>query len=234
MITGAHAALVMLVVAGAAVVAPFTAGAQTPDAVSTPPGAPAESGTRLCFRGRPAPRCTAFFLYELGYFQRIAGTMFDEGYPPNEYRRPELESHVSLELGAMVNRGDRRAIGGTVLLAGARGVGGSRLAFKGRYRQWLEDGRGTVDLSAGVLRADVPRVYPQHGRVAYGLTGDVSLGYGDLAALTLRADAVQAGGHASTSVYAGAKLGSYPAVGASVVIVALTALVIAALSQAGF
>ena len=189
-----------------------------------------DGSSRFCLRGHPAPRCASFLLYELGYYRRLAGTMSERGPYPSDISQPELDDHVALEVGAMSNRGDHDAVGGTLLLGFSTGVAGSRLALKGRYRRWAKDGRGSVDVSAGVLRAEIPRQYPQSGAEAYGLTGDVALGYADLAAVTLRADAVRADGRTSASLYAGARLGSYPAAGATVVFAAAIALAIAVLS----
>ncbi len=110
----------------------------------------------------------------------------------------------------MRNRDPQHAVGATLHLGS--GDGRIRLGIKARHRQWF--GRaGTFDLSAGALRAEVPAAaLGAAGVSAYGVTGDASLGYGDLAAVTVGADVLRGDGRNQRAIHAGARVGSYPAV----------------------
>ncbi len=183
---------------------------------------------RVCFRGRPAQYCRAFWLTEAGYYRRLSGSDFVEAYPTQSFDREHLSSHWSWEIGAMVNRQSMSALGATVLL-GMDGIG-NRVGLKGRYRRWLDRQGGTLDLSAGVLKAQAAGSFPDWASDAGGLTADVSLGWGDLIATTARVDLLRRrDGTMVNAVYAGARLGSYPAVigttAAAIVIGTLVALI---------
>lgn len=187
-----------------------------------------------CFRGRPAPECGSFWITEAGYYRRLGGSEVDRNLGDVTIAAPALDSHLSWEVGGMVNHGPIEAFGGT-LLVGVDNAG-ARLAVKARYRRWL--GRSsTLDFSGGPARA-VARV-PDTGGArfhtrAYGVTGDIALGWGDWAAVTVRAEALRVGDRTVGAVYGGARLGSYPAVGVTVAGALYVALLVAALSGADF
>jgi hypothetical protein len=166
---------------------------------------------RLCFRGRPATVCRAFLLTEAGYYARLAGSDFAEQFRTASFEREHLTSHVSWELGGMVNRGSSTAIGATVLF-GMDGHG-ERRGIKGRYRRWFDNGNGTFDASAGLLIASVSAPHPDNTLEALGPTIDVAVGWRDLVAGTARAEMLRRrDGQTVNATYVGVRLGSYPAV----------------------
>ena len=182
---------------------------------------------RICFRGRPAEFCRAFWLTEAGYYRHLAGSRFVEPSTTHSFVQEHLSTHWSWEVGGMVNRGSSSAVGATVLL-GMDGRG-ERVGLKGRYRRWLDRDGGTVDLSAGILRAHVAGTFPDWSPEALGVTADVSVGWGDLIATTARADLLRRrDGQVVNAVYGGVRLGSYPAVigtaTAAIVVATLVAL----------
>jgi hypothetical protein len=181
-----------------------------------------------CFRGRPAPRCRSFWLTEVGVYARVAGTGFTSRITPEPSARHHLGTHVTWEVGGMANRGTDRAVGATLLL-GAGLNDGVRVGFKGRYRRWLGSSGATLDLSAGPLRTEVQVPYPRSAAPALGLTGDVTLGWKELAAVTVRGEVLRTNDHRTVAaVYGGGRLGSYPAL----VTTAAGAVVVAVLAAA--
>jgi hypothetical protein len=73
-----------------------------------------QASTSVCFRGRPLPRCRAFWLTEFGV--------------------SPFDGAVAWELGGMRNVGPRSAVGGALYL---RVDGGSAYGVKPRFRRWL-------------------------------------------------------------------------------------------------
>lgn len=128
-----------------------------------------ESESDLCFSGRPLPECSAFMLTEFGYARRL-----------NDSQRAGSSGRWLLggELGLMVNRGERSALGGAFFL-GAEDAG-TRWGFRPRYRRWLEDGL-VLDVAPGILFAgQLGQFEPKFP----GFSGQVALGYRDIAAVT--------------------------------------------------
>jgi hypothetical protein len=180
----------------------------------------------VCFRGRPTTVCRAFWVTEAGYYQRLVATGVKEVLPPAQRTLAHLNSHASWEIGGMVNRGQSRAVGATVLV-GFDDLG-HRLGVKGRYRRWLGGHERTLDLSGGVLRAYSTDSYPDLPAAAYGVTGDVSLGWGDRIAVTAQADLLRGrSGRAVSALYGGVRLGSHLAIGATVIAVLVGVIVFA-------
>ena len=173
----------------------------------------------ICFRGRPLPRCRAFWLTEMSFQRRIAGS--------GEGSTRDLHGHLGWELGGMVNLDSTRAVGGTVMVG--TGESGARVAVKGRARRWFDPSGGTLDISAGAVRVVVSPGERRSAAPGYGLTGDVALGWGDLGAVTLGADLVRSRGELAGAAYAGVRLGSWPALAASAATVVIVGLAIAAL-----
>lgn len=179
----------------------------------------------ICFRGRALPRCRAFFLTEASYLRRLVGTRRSyeesrfggERYPITI--RDLDDQHLSWEVGYMVNRGSRRAVGATLMMG--TGDAGGRVAVKGRYRYWIDEGDASLDLSLGVARAGVRNRDFFGVSRGTGLTADVALGVGDFAAFTARAELLRARGRTAGAVHGGVRLGSYPAVGVSAIGAAL-------------
>lgn len=189
----------------------------------------------ICFRGGPLPRCRAFWLVEMGWYQRVLGpsvSITRHGEPPTgpSYRARASESYLAWEVGGMVNRDARSAVGGTVLL-GTDGEGEERVGVKGRYRRWLSP-RTALDLSGGVLRGAVPDPPFEPHVGGFGVTADAGYQVADLVAVSARVDVLHAGGRTYPTLYAGGRLGSYPAVAGTVVLAGLVAWAIAALAGA--
>ena len=184
---------------------------------------------RVCFRARPAPTCRAFWITEITAYQRFWGTAFTQEYPGFRAQHEHLGGHLSWEIGGMVNRGSESAVGAAVQVG--FGYSGNRRGLTGRYRRWLAGGRGTLDYAAGLLRGQASLPYPHVSVGAHGLTGDVSMGWMDLVALSGRADLLRAAnGDYVSAVYGGVRLGSYPAIVATAVYAALIALLVTALA----
>jgi hypothetical protein len=96
--------------------------------------------SRICYRGRPLSHCSAFWITEANYHRQLVGTDYERSFPipggePFIERGDALGTHLSWELGGMVNRGAHTAVGATVQL-GASDVG-IRGGLTGRYRRWL-------------------------------------------------------------------------------------------------
>ena len=119
------------------------------------------SPKHFCFRGQPAPACTAFAITEFG---GALGSGHDYSFEGHSVER----GMVFWELGLMRNLGSRSALGGTVLLTSRFSLG-----LKARYRHWL--GRGfSLDVAPGLTVYD-ERNYAQ----VPAFTGHVTLNYGD-------------------------------------------------------
>jgi len=181
-----------------------TAAAQAP---------PEEEPRAFCWEGRPAESCRAFLVAEAGAHALLEGSRYPRtGYQGEVTRSRHLAGYAAWEVGAMVNRGPRDAVGATVLVGGD--PNGLRLALKGRYRRWM--GRtAAVDAGAGVLlasRADPNVDRPGNSHVpAVGATAEVAAGYTDWIGMSLRGDLLVDGdGERASGVYAGLKLGARP------------------------
>jgi hypothetical protein len=191
--------------------------------------------TTTCWRGRPAPRCDAYWITELGYYRKLASTsqLVDYGFGPPQ-RQPHLEDHASIQLGRMTNRGATSAFGGTLQL----GVGsaGPRAGIHARYRQWLGESAG-LELSLG---PQVGKFYQPFREdriddpVGGGFSGDVSLDLGNLIAVTARGDVLYADGRTAGAAYGGVRAGAQGSVVAGVATAIAFALLIAAISGADF
>jgi hypothetical protein len=105
----------------------------------------------------------------------------------------------------MRNRSANRADGYTAEI----GINnrGFRVAGSRRYRFWLPS-QQQVDVSVGAVHTGV-RGITRGKAPGNGLTADVSYGWADLLAGTLRADIVRADRHTFGAVYTGVKVGSY-------------------------
>lgn len=178
---------------------------------------------RTCWRGRPQPTCDVFWITELGYYPRIAGIRNGDD--------PAVGSHGSIDVGRMVNHG-RSAHGLLVTV----GMGyGSRIGLQARHRRWLGSD-GTFDLTGGVVKTKFrPRENSHLEHSAYGITGDVALGWRDYGQLSLRGDLLRSDGRTGSVLYGGVRLGSRPATVVGVTGVALLAVYVAwfAIGMAG-
>jgi hypothetical protein len=86
-----------------------------------------------------------------------------------------------------------------------------------------------VDVSVGAVTAGVRVPGPRYTDRGYGPTADVSVGWRDVAAVSLRAEALRTAGRTAGGVYAGVRLGGPTALAASAAaaaaLVALVAII---------
>jgi hypothetical protein len=170
-----------------------------------------------CWRGKPQPQCDSFWLTEVSgeysYVTTQTHYRFDEGSYINEYTRPDISSQVLWTVGPMFNTGPTRAFGGT--LSAGFVDDGSRIALEARRRSWTSPG-SAVDVSAGVLRSNVPVLPNQFEHGQYGLTAGFFIVGGDVIHINAHADVLFTGDRVRAGGTVGGGLGSYAAAGVSV------------------
>ncbi len=183
----------------------------------------------VCWRGKPAPRCTSFWITEFGVDASTASTqtvLTEDFGAGNVYRNSvrDFESRLVWTVGPMFNTGPRTAIGGTLSLSPVND--GARVALEARRRSWRSDDLG-LDVSAGVFRMPLLRPVGGAYRDGYGVTAGALVVGGDLINVNGRVDLLVSGGrlHAGTSV--GLAGGSYVALAGTA---ALALLIIAVIS----
>jgi len=174
-------------------------------------------------RGGPKSVCEWFTITELGLSLRIN---------PNRNSLVPQNENLNLELGLMKNLNHRYAIGGTFY--GATFQDGGGLGIKPRFRWWLTP-KLSLDVSPGILFYSQTQSYP--GKVP-GFTGHMGLNIGDFFALTGQLEAIRydysylsasnsgpdfliTNKGTDVAWYGGAKLGAYPGVIASIVLLGL-------------
>lgn len=189
----------------------------------------------VCWRGKPAPACHTFWITELSAEYPYATTStyyrFTDGTYSRSYSRRDVTPQVFWTIGPMFNASSTRALGVTV--SGGVVNDGSRIAVEARRRYWTAE-RSSFDLSAGWVRMNVPTLPNTFDHVGYGLTAGAYAIGGDLIHINGRADLlVSSGGriHAGGSV--GAGLGSYGAVGATLLFGVLVAAAAVAIARSG-
>jgi hypothetical protein len=87
-----------------------------------------------------------------------------------------------------------------------------------------------VDVGTGLFAGSLETVGGKASGV--GITSDVALNAADYGALALRLDVMRADNRTATALFAGVRLGSKPALGATGILGAWALLVLAALSNA--
>jgi len=184
---------------------------------------------RVCWRGKPAPQCTSFWITEFGVDASTASTqtiLTDNYGGGNVYRyaQRDFESRLVWTVGPMFNRGPRTAIGGTLSLSPVNN--GPRVALEARRRWWKAEDLG-LDLSAGGFRMPLPRAAGSGYRDGYGLTAGVLVVGGDLINVNGRVDLLVTGGRPRAGASVGLAGGSYIALAGTA---ALAILIIAVLS----
>ncbi len=191
---------------------------------------------RLCYRGRPTPACTLFVLTEIGYYASSVGTSTTftmpgsggQGRPNYSVKARDMGPQFTWALGMMANRGANSAIGATLLLG--VGDGGPDVGLKGRYRRWLGDGGLAIDVGSGLFAGTL---YTVDGMAdGAGITSDVALNAADYGALVMRFDVMRADNRTATALYAGVRLGSKPALGATGLLGVLVLMVGSAVATA--
>lgn len=168
--------------------------------------------SRECWRGHPGPICDSFFITEFGVerIQTSSTSHFDIDYGHAggvvHYSEPDFGNRLQFTVGPMFNRGPGRAIGGTVSFSGV--YNGFRAALEARHR-WWGAGEGSLDLSAGALRIDLPSVSATARRTEYGVTAGVHLVSNDLVNVTGRADVTLGHGGPHVGMSLGFGVGSW-------------------------
>ena len=158
---------------------------------------------QTCFRARPQPRCTMFWVTEFSVTPRLNANSSGGGGPNYYY---------TWDLGAMANSGAHTALGGAVFLGGEDD--GFRVGLRFRYRRWISS-TTTFDVSPGVLVAGgdnkrAPR-WP-------GFTGSVAVMHRDLVGLAAQLELVPDSARAVEAAwYGGVRFGSYAGIVLSVV-----------------
>ncbi len=185
--------------------------------------------SRLCFRGRPKPACDRFVIAEIGLYHPVLRTQRALDFDPLLIRYPTVERQVAIQVGGMVNRGSRSAVGGTLLLG--IGTGAADVGVVGRYRRWLSIDGMSVDMAAGVIHG---RISEANGRSAGGIMAEVGLNAADYGALVVRTDVLRGSGGTNAALFGGARLGSRPAVAAGVLLGIGVSLLLAALADSDF
>lgn len=160
----------------------------------------------FCFHGRPQDRCSAFLVTEAGAALSV---------PTDD------DLNFTFQTGVLFNVGPRSAVGG-VLLGGAF-QNDARLGARIRYRHWLTS-RLTLDVAPGLLVVNDAFTSREPG-----FSGEVSIGYGEWAAVTTQLEILPFEFATETRGFFGLKLGSYPGAvataGAAVLAVVLIALI---------
>lgn len=125
--------------AGSLVTLPAVTGAQAPEEAEAE-----RAGRDLCFRAAPFPECRSFLVTEAAVGRRLFGT----GAPEGQLLDQMMEWRAVIEIGAMMNRDERSALGGSGVLR----LGDEVLIWglRGRYRRWLSNG-DAWEISAAAL-----------------------------------------------------------------------------------
>lgn len=177
------------------------------DSTSNPP-------PRLCWRGKPAPDCTTFWITEFGVDANMSSTetvvsLNNGGGNVYRYAVRDFDSRFIWTVGPMFNTGPRAALGGTLSLSPLGS--GYRAALEARRRWWTTQGLA-LDLSAGGLRMGVSNPTGGSERDEYGLTAAAFVVGGDLINVNGRADLLVSGKRARLGTSVGVAGGSYVAV----------------------
>ena len=186
--------------------------------------------SHICWRGKPAPQCTSFWITEFGVDASMASTqtLVTENFGGGNvyrYTQRDFDSRFVWSVGPMFNTGPRTAVGGTLSLSPQDM--GYRAALEARRRWWRTDDLG-LDLSAGALRVPLPRAAGGPYRDAYGLTAGALVVGGDLINVNGRVDFLVTGGRPRAGASVGLAGGSYVAVAGTAALVILFLAVISA------
>ena len=191
-------------------------------------------GERLCWRGRPAPACDKFWITELSAQYPYATTStryrYDYGTSVTTYTRQDVSTQVTWTVGPMFNTSANRALGVTVSAGFVND--GSRVAIEGRRRYWTAQ-QSAFDLSLGAVRMNVPPLPGHYQQPSYGLTGGAYVVGGDLIHINGRGDLLVSDGRIRAGGSVGAGLGTYGAVGATIVLGLPVAAVAMAFAHSG-
>ena len=181
----------------------------------------------VCWRGKPQPECDSFWITEISgeysYATTVTRYRLVSGSFVNAYDEPDISSQLLWTVGPMFNTSPWHALGGT--LSAGFVNDGSRIALEARRRSWTSLG-SAVDVSAGVLRSNVPPLPNQFQHAQYGTTAGFSVVGADFIHINAHADVLLTGGRVRAGGTVGGGLGSYAAAGVSVLAATLTLAVI--------
>jgi len=199
----------------------------TPCLAQSDSAASARIPPHLCWRGKPAPKCSTFWITEFGVDVSTSSTrsVVSQDYgggPVYRYAQRDFESRFIWTVGPMFNTGPRTAIGGTLSFSPLGS--GYRTALEARRRWWTAEGVA-LDLSAGGLRMVPNTDFPS--RDEYGLTAGALVVGGDLINVNGRIDLLVTGRRPRFGTSVGFGGGSYIAL---VGTVALGLLILAYIS----
>ena len=207
---------------------PLALPAQRDSAASVP-------ARRDCWRGKPMPACRSFWITEMAGEYAFVSTntryTLTYGTETHTFSRRDESAQLLWRVGPMFNTGPARASGLT-LTAGFVNDGG-REAIEFRRRRWISE-TSSLDISAGALRIDVPKMPDRPTGAAYGLTTGAYLGGGDLIHVDAHADLFLAYNRLRSAGAVGGGVGTYGTVVGTLVLAALVAGVIVAFSQGDF
>jgi hypothetical protein len=162
--------------------------------------APADAQT--CFRGKPAPECSRFWITESGV-----------GYVVNQGGYLSFNA----DAGLMFNVGKKYAAGSTIYISFDNQSDAFRGGLKLRFRRWFNPDV-SINMSGGLL------FLSKYSSENVGFTGHLALNYKDLVAPYLGLDAYQ-GGSPGAHWQFGIRLGSYPGLSGIAVGAVIVALV---------
>jgi hypothetical protein len=186
-------------------------------AVATPLAAQSDTTTRipphLCWRGKPLPECTSFWITEFGVDATTwsTHTTVTENLGGGDVYRStvrDFDSRFVWTLGPMFNTGPRTALGGTVSISPLGD--GYRAAIEARRRWWTSSGLA-LDVSGGALRMNGQSFTGPSYRQDYGLTAGAFIVGGDLINVNGRVDLLVTGGKPRLGTSLGLGGGSYVA-----------------------
>jgi hypothetical protein len=190
-------------------------------------------GEQLCWRGKPAPACDTFWITELSVQYPYATTWTRYTYVGtyvNSYSRQDVSTQVFWTVGPMFNTNSNRALGVTVSAGFVHD--GSRVAVEARRRYWTAE-RSAFDFTLGGVRMNAPPVPGHYQQHSYGLTGGAYMVGSDQIHVNGRADLLVSDGRVRAGGTVGAGLGTYGAIGATIVLGALIGAVAIVLAHAG-
>jgi hypothetical protein len=168
---------------------------------------------QTCFPGRPLPGCRSFPITEVGYTHRLDKTPLANGGEPQVH-------YFNAEVGWMFNRSPKLAIGGTVF-AGALvdNAFEFRPGVKARLRYWI-DPRTGLDLGAGLVLGRTPAsgTFNSPDEHRLGGAGHVGLSFHDVAVLIFEVEYLPNPTDRDVAAYAGARIGSKPAMWTALIV----------------
>jgi hypothetical protein len=147
----------------------------------------AQTPSHQCYRGRPLPACSSFWISEFG----LLGPLPNRYFPYGEVLR--------WQLGGMSNQGPRTALGAA--FAFELDGFGSRYGLMPRYRRWLGQ-RAALDLSAGVL------LHGSDGFRFPGFVAEAGVTQSDVIGAVIQVETLRLEGRRQVNWYGGLKFGS--------------------------